>query len=146
MDNPHQDELSEHDAQPTGRIIPGRFIPPPGFEVSFREWNHIKQSVKGIRSNESWWLSAIFSSLSAGIAFAIGAISLGQIDSVSSWLLTFFWTMALSGFLVILVCWFGYRESRKRKEDGIGFIITYMDDIAANYTDESADPSATTHA
>ena len=143
MDNPNPGEVPAQNAQPTGRVIPSRYIPPPGFEVSFREWNRIKQSVKAIRSSESQWLTGLSAFSSIAIAFLIGAVSLWHLENANSWIFIAFCVIASISFGLACGCGIAYWEKRKQRQRDIDTVIAYMDDIAANYVDESDERQST---
>ena len=142
--HPYDNEGHPDRGMPMDRgIVPQPPIPQRGFTVSFREWHRIKQSVKDIRSTESQWLSAAYALLSAGIAFVIAAISLWQLGNADNWIFIAFCALAVAGLMSAMLCIFGFRGSRDGRQKDIDSVITYMDDIMANYTDESADRQPT---
>ena len=113
-------------------------VPQLGFTVSFREWSRIKKSAKGIRSNESQWLSGVYALSSAAIAFLIGAVSLWHLENANSWIFTAFCVLAGIGFGFACGCGIAYWGRGQRQSD-IKSVIGYMNDIEANYTNDQSE-------
>jgi hypothetical protein len=101
--------------------------------VTYREWNSIKEQIRGIRSRESLWLSALSALASGGVSFGVGLASLSFAQGVAPWVLITFWVLTAGGVVAAVVCVFGYMESRGHRRSDAERVVQHMDDLEARY-------------
>ncbi len=126
---PRSDER-EYSVPPMNLAAP---VSQSGFPVSNQQWSRIKGQICGISSNESLWFSASLASLTGGISFLIGVVSLAQLEGVAFWITVSFYVAMTIGFTGAFLCFIFYKVGKKSREDDIKAVLGYMDEIEQTF-------------
>ena len=126
---PRSDER-EYSVPPMNLAAP---VSQSGFPVSNQQWSRIKGQICGISSNENLWFSASLASLTGGISFLVGVLSLAQLEGVDFRITVFFYVATAIGFTGALLCFLFHREGKKSREDDIKAVLGYMDEIEQTF-------------
>lgn len=97
--------------------------------VTATDWRRIKEAIKAIRSQDSYWFTAMLSCFAIAVSILGGLLALNQQTGVASVLRASFIAITSASFAAGLVCGVAYLQSRRYRIDDVAVPIRYMEDI-----------------